>query len=168
MLRCMACAGLSEGPQMTFEFQSSIKSWIQKKGFSVSKNNLSYLKKKSVISLICDPKLYSFISSIVSVSLSSKLHDQENFTTLCLLSKFAFNIPQQHLPSLKYKPMTRKIRGVRSVPFDIGERQSATLSSCHTACVPRGAEGILNYMAAIPKPASSSEALSKPRDHSQY
>lgn len=59
-------------------------------------NQLSYLRR-SAISLICDPILYSFILLCCPyLSLSGMVPDQENFTAQSLLSKFAFDIPKSH------------------------------------------------------------------------
>lgn len=114
-------------------------------------NQLSYLRR-SAISLICDPILYSFILSVVPVSLSlslawylTKRTLQPSLYFLNLLSIFQ---------RVTLDPIEWKISRAGNVSLDIGDRksQSTTPSPCHTACVLCGAEGILNYTAAILKP----------------
>lgn len=83
------------------------------------------------------------------LSLSGMVPDQENFTAQSLLSKFAFDIPKSH-PWPHWMEDQQGGECATWLPWQEG--QSATASPWHTACVPCGAEGILTYTAAIPKP----------------
>lgn len=75
-----------------------VKSWMQKQkqtSFSISQTNFPTWENLSFL-LFVNPILYSFILSVVPVSLSGMVPDQENFTAQSLLSKFALDLPKSH------------------------------------------------------------------------
>lgn len=155
----LRCSGVGPVLSSVWLWGSTNDVWISSKVLDVKTktkanhfflfSKLTFLFERSAISLICDPILYSFILSVVPVSLSGMVPDQENFIAKSLLSKFAFDIPKSH-PWPHW--MEDQQGGECATWLRWQEGQSATASPCHTACVPCGAEGILNYTAAIPKP----------------